>query len=124
MARDRLGKAVVSQRGESSPRVRVEHLDTWRSERQQLDVDAILVHVGDPELIEVEQAIEEQRLARRARVDRSQQWEIETGAGRLGDHLVGDGNLGDHERLLSGDPTRRGAHTGGCLLAHQSISSE
>ena len=63
MARDRLGEIVVQIRHRADRGVAVEHLQPGRGLRQQVHVDAGLVHLRQPERADVEQAVHHRALA-------------------------------------------------------------
>ena len=68
MAANRLGEGVVGVAGQRHRLDRIELLHPWSGQRQDLEVDAGGVHVGDPALADVAQLLDEPGEARRLRV--------------------------------------------------------
>jgi hypothetical protein len=62
MTGDDVGEAIVRQCRQLARGIRVEHLHTRRGERQQVHVHAVLIHVTQPRVLDVQQSLEEIQL--------------------------------------------------------------
>ena len=80
MTGDDIGETVVGQCRQLAGRVRIEHLHARRREGQQLHVDAVLIHVAQARMLDVEQTLEEIQYTVTGVlvVDPSDQLEVET----------------------------------------------
>lgn len=98
------GQSIVCDHGERRAGIGVEHLYARRSQRQQLDINAMAIHVLESLCLEIEQLWQEARLGScRCVVDRCQQREIEIGSAGTGYVTKGTGDFGKSARFFRSD---------------------